>query len=149
PRKDVLAHAVDLARKGFTLGAYQASTIAWAWPALSKDPSASKVFGVAGHPLKGGARLVQPELAATLERISDKGAAGFYEGPTAERIVAMKDRGGMISTEDLKTYRAIVREPLRTRYQGYDVETAPPPSAGGATVGVMLALLQKLDARKY
>jgi gamma-glutamyltranspeptidase/glutathione hydrolase len=149
PRKDVLAAAIELARKGFTLGAYQASTIAWAWRALSLDPNARKVFGAAGHPIKGGARLVQPELAATLERIAEKGPAGFNEGPTAEAIAATKDHDGMISTDDLKAYRAVVREPLRTRYRGYDVEIAPPPSAGGVTVGAMLAMLEKLDARRF
>jgi gamma-glutamyltranspeptidase/glutathione hydrolase len=148
-RKDDLAAAVALARKGFTLGAYQAATIAWAWPALSLDPNARKVFGAGGHPLKGGAHLVQPELAATLDRIAERGVAGFYEGDTAAKIVALADRGGMISPSDLEGYRAVVREPIRIRYRGFSVETAPPPSAGGVTALVMLGMLEKLDAKRF
>jgi gamma-glutamyltranspeptidase/glutathione hydrolase len=145
PRTEVLARAIELARKGFPLGAYQAKTIEWAWPALGSDPAARRIFGDHGKPKRAGDLLVQPELAGTLERIRDQGDSGFYAGETAAAISALSARGGMITGEDLAAYRAVLREPLRTAYRGFTVELAPPPSAGGVAVAIMLGLFETLE----
>lgn len=145
PRAEVLEGAIELARKGFPLGAYQAKTIGWAWSALSNDPAAARIFGDHGKPKAGGAKLVQPELARTLERVRDQGDPGFYSGETAASIAALSARGGMISGEDLAAYRAVIREPLRTTYRGFTVELAPPPSAGGVAAEIMLGLFEALE----
>ncbi len=105
---------------------------------LSQFPDSKRIFlGV-----QYGDRLVQPELAATLKRIRDQGAKDFYEGETARKLAAaMQAHGGLITLEDLKTYLALERTPLRGHYRDYDVLTAPPPSAGGVGLLQMLAML--------
>jgi gamma-glutamyltranspeptidase/glutathione hydrolase len=148
-RSEVLQSALALAKDGFALGHNQAQALGWSWPLLSKDPYARQVFGAAKGPKAEGARVVQPELANTLQLIAEKGDAGFYDGPTAAALAALSARGGLVSREDLASYRAVAREPLRTTYRGFAVETAPPPSAGGAALGVTLALLEKLEAWRY
>jgi gamma-glutamyltranspeptidase/glutathione hydrolase len=147
-RAKVMAPAIELARRGFVLGRYQAETIRWAWAELSKDPAARKIFGTSGQPKAQGALLVQPELAETLTRIEKEGADGFYRGETANALAALASRGGLVSTEDLAGYRAVVREPLRTSYRGYDVELAPPPSGGGVALAIMLGAFEKLEAHR-
>lgn len=148
-RRDVMAPAIELARRGFVLGRREAQTIAWAWTDLAKDPEARAVFGAKGKPKKEGTLLVQSALADTLERIADVGADGFYRGKTATAIAALSKRGGIIGLDDLAAYAAKVREPLRTRYRGFSVELAPPPSAGGVAVAIMLGALEKLDAERF
>jgi gamma-glutamyltranspeptidase/glutathione hydrolase len=147
-RADVLAPAIELARSGFRLGRYQAKTIEWAWPDLSKDRAARAVFGRGGKPLAEGALLKQPELAATLERIAKDGDAGFYAGETARAIAALAKRDGLVDEEDLAAYRAVVRTPLETTYRGLMVDVAPPPSAGGVAVAAMLRVFEKLHAER-
>lgn len=148
PRQVVLDPAIRLARDGFRLGSWQAKTIAWAFPDLASDPAARKVFGASGKPKPEGTRLVQPELAGTLERIAADGDAGFYSGPTAGAIAALGRRGGLVTAADLSAYRAVLREPLSVPYRGLTVELPPPPSAGGTAVAVMLTLLSRLGAEK-
>jgi gamma-glutamyltranspeptidase/glutathione hydrolase len=90
----------------------------------------------------------QPELAKTLTRIREEGAKGFYEGETARLIEEdMKASGGHITREDLKSYRAILREPIKGSYRGYEIVTAPPPSSGGVALVEMLNVLEGFDLR--
>ena len=96
-----------------------------------------------------GRTFRQPELAATLKRIAKDGAKGFYEGKTANLIVAQMDRGpvsqagggkGLISHADLAGYKAVWREPIQGDWSGMHVITAPPPSSGGIALLQMLAM---------
>ena len=81
----------------------------------------------------------QPELARTLRRIAELGADDFYRGETAHLIVGQMERsGGLITLEDLETYRAVWREPLRSRWRSYEILAAPPPSSGGFAVVQLL-----------
>src|SRR5256885_569780 len=76
--------------------------------------------------------LVQPELAATLERIAANGARDLYDGETAKRLVeATREAGGMLGFRDLREYQPIWRAPIRIRFRDYDIYTTAPPSAGG------------------
>ncbi len=100
----------------------------------------------AGHfgGLTEGARFRQPDLAATLERISKDGDRDFYEGRTADLLVAQMARGpikGLITKADLASYKAVWREPVVGGWRGFTVITAPPPSSGG------IGLLQLLDMK--
>jgi len=143
PRAAVLAPAIELAR-GHRLGAHQAALLAGSFNALSLDPAARAIFGKDKKPLPAGARLVQRDLAATLERISAQGRDGFYMGPTAS---ALRDLSrGLISAADLLAYQAKWRGPLRFEYRGLSVEVMPPPSAGGVALMQMLLMLQALHA---
>jgi gamma-glutamyltranspeptidase / glutathione hydrolase len=147
PRADVIAPAVELAKKGFSLGHYQALSIKWAWPDLARDLSASKTFGRKGQPMAEGSQLVQSELAKTLERIARDGDGGFYAGETARAIADLGARGGLVTVEDLARYRPAIREPLTTTFHGVTVEVPPPPSAGGVAVVLMLESLERLGSK--
>ena len=95
--------------------------------------------------MKTGQLFRQPELAATLRRIAKEGDRGFYEGRTADLIVAQMSRGpvkGLISKADLAAYKAVWREPVQAKWREFDVITAPPPSSGG------IALLQLLGMKQ-
>lgn len=145
-RHDVLAPAVELAQKGFILARRQAQLLAASYRALAKDATLLERFG--GKDKKRskpqGSRIVQPELAAALVRIQKDGAAGFYSGPTAEALV--RAPGSLMSLADLEQYRAVERTPLRSTYRGLNIETMPPPSAGGVALTEMLGLLEQLEA---
>jgi gamma-glutamyltranspeptidase/glutathione hydrolase len=148
PLRDVIAPAIELAKKGHRIGNRQGQTIAWAWPELKKDPAARAIFGDADNPKKPGAWLRQPDLAAVLERIADKGDKGFYSGPTADALVRALKPAKMMSLEDISSYRAKLREPLITTYRGLTVEIMPPPSAGGVAVVQTLGILERLGAAR-
>jgi gamma-glutamyltranspeptidase/glutathione hydrolase len=92
---------------------------------------------------------VQKELGATLRRIAEKGADGFYKGETAELLIKeMKAGGGLITAEDLAVYKAKLRQPIHGSYRGYDVYAPPPPSSGGVCLVQMLNVLENFDLKK-
>jgi gamma-glutamyltranspeptidase / glutathione hydrolase len=144
----VMAPAIALARKGYRLAAREALTISWAWSSLQQDPEARRIFGTPSGPLRAGARLVQRDLAVTLERIARGGDAGFYEGPTARAIVAAMGETGLIRKRDLKDYRAVPRDPLEFVYRGHAFATMPPPSSGGVALAQTLVALESLGAHR-
>jgi gamma-glutamyltranspeptidase/glutathione hydrolase len=90
--------------------------------------------------------LVLPELAATLRNIAERGAAEFYQGATARRIVAEMQAGdGLISAADLSGYRARLREPVHGTYRGYHIYGPPPPSSGGIALVQMLNTMENFS----
>ncbi len=92
-----------------------------------------------------GDRLIQPELARTLELIAQNGAAGFYEGPVAAAIASlMSRRGGWIDEEDLREYRAVLRDPIVAQFAGYEIFGMAPPSSGGTIVQLQLSMIEQL-----
>jgi len=143
PLERVFAPAVALARDGVILSHEEAGVLAAHWKTLALDAAARSVFGDAhGAPLRPGARLKQPKLAALLADLVARGEKAFYAGPAAESLV--RATGGKISLAELAGYRAVEREPLRVRYRGLEVETMPPPSTGGLVLAGTLHALEKL-----
>ena len=106
-----------------------------------------RVFGKpGGGAWKPGDRLVQPELADTLEQIAERGADAFYLGRTADQIAAeMRRGGGLITKDDLANYRAKFREPVRGTYRGFEIVSVPPSSSGGTTLIEELNILENFD----
>jgi gamma-glutamyltranspeptidase / glutathione hydrolase len=141
---ELLKPAIDLARDGFVIADDLADTLASGQRRLARWPSATKIFSSAdGKPLRDGDRLVQADLAATLSAISEQGPRGFYEGPVAEKLVkAVVDAGGIMATEDLKSYQAVIRTPVRGTYRGYDIVSMPQPSSGGTVLLETLNILE-------
>jgi len=91
---------------------------------------------------KAGDTLYQPELAATILRIQQKGKAGFYEGETADLIVKeMKNSKGVISLEDLKNYNPKFRKPIEFDYRGHHIISFAPPSSGGILIAQMMQMI--------
>jgi gamma-glutamyltranspeptidase/glutathione hydrolase len=95
-----------------------------------------------GEPYEFGERLVQSDLADTLQLIADEGPDAFYKGAIAEKIAAeMQAGGGLIDMASLAAYKPAVREALRGEYRGYEIVAMPPPSSGGVHVLQMLNVL--------
>jgi gamma-glutamyltranspeptidase / glutathione hydrolase len=106
---------------------------------LSRFPESKRIFLSAHY----GEKFVQPELAATLKRIRDRGASDFYAGETASKLAnAMAAHGGLITLADLKAYQAEESAPLHGHYHGDEIITSPPPSAGGVGLLQMLGMLE-------
>jgi gamma-glutamyltranspeptidase/glutathione hydrolase len=147
PWKELLEPAIGLARGGITVSPDLAADLASA-QAERKIASMAPLFYPQGKALTAGAKLVQLDLAATLERISLKGANDVYEGETATRLVeGMKGVNGILGYRDLRDYRIKWRAPLRIRWRGYDLYTMAPPSAGGIVMGEALNILDGYDLR--
>ena len=145
PWREVVQPAIDLAANGLALTSKEAAGLNNVRPELARFTPTS-AYLKAGGTWKEGDIIKYPELAQTLTRIRDQGRAGFYEGPTADLIVAEMERGhGLISAQDLRQYEPRWREPLHGRYRGYDVLTFPPPSSGGVALLQMLQMLQPYD----
>jgi gamma-glutamyltranspeptidase/glutathione hydrolase len=146
--RQVAAPAIRLAKEGIAVDAFLAADLAVQGKRLARYESTRSVFCRDGRPLGQGDLLVQPDLAATLERFAERGLEGFYGGRTAELIVAqMQESGGLITAGDLAAYAVREREALHGKYRGHDVLSMPPPSSGGIALLQMLNLLGGDDLR--
>ena len=149
PWKELVMPAVILARDGFLIDKSLARSLNKILMDAKDFAELRRVFGKREGPWKEGDRLVQPDLAATLQRIADEGPQAFYEGKIAEQIAAeMKAGGGLITKEDLAGYRAQSRTPIHGTYRGYDIYGPPPPSSGGTCLVEMLNILENYDLKK-
>ncbi len=145
-RAQVMQPAIDLAAKGILLDRDTAEGFARRAEDFAKHPASREIFSKQGQPYQIGDRWIQRDLAAVLERIKKKGKAGFYAGETADLLVAEMQRGGgLISHEDLQTYRSVWRQPIRGTYRGHEIISMPPPSSGGILLVQMLNMLEAHD----
>jgi gamma-glutamyltranspeptidase/glutathione hydrolase len=145
PWAELLAPAILLAEEGFVVNqSYEDKLVDEdAAKVLPKFEESRRIFLRDGAPYAAGERFIQPDLARTLKRIAED-PRDFYEGRTADLIAAeMARHGGLINADDLASYEAVVREPLRGTYRGNEVLTAPPPSSGGVALIGMLNVLEQ------
>lgn len=149
PLQRSLAAAIALAEGGFEVDSVYRQRAGWRLDALRDDAESARLFLHAGDLPPLGHRLRQPELAATLRLLADKGHDAFYRGPLAERLVeGVRAAGGIWTLDDLAGYRTVEREPLRFAIDTrHELIGAPPPSAGGLILAQSLGLLQRLDWR--
>ena len=154
PLAKALAPAARMARKGWRFEAKNAAMLDYRDEILARDPGASALFLPGGKMPAAGTKLRNPDYARTLEMLGRDGAAAFYQGGFAKRLVdGVRAAGGIWTIEDLASYRVVEREPIRFQYGGYHIVTAPPPSAGGAMLaeifnvlsGYELALFDRID----
>ena len=144
----LLQPAIVLARDGFVVTDDLADTLPSAWPRLGKWPASAKIFSdstipAEKGPLLEGKKLIQSDLAATLSAVAAQGPRGFYEGAVAEELAkAVIDAGGIMTTDDLKNYQAVIRAPVRGTYRGYDIVSMPQPSSGGVVLIETLNILE-------
>ena len=143
--KAVMQPAIALARDGYTT---TAEVEAWGSKLVASNPEGRRIYQRDGNFYKAGEHFVQPELAATLERIADN-PADFYHGTIADAIAAeMAKHNGTITKADMEAYEAKDRKPLEGKYHGYKVLTAPPPSSGGIVLMETLNILTGYDLKK-
>jgi len=142
----VMAPAIRHAEHGFRVTGYLSECIAETAADLARFPDSARVFLPGGEPLAKGARLVQPDYAATLRTIAADGPATLYGGALGRRVVEhMARAGGLITADDLARYRTIEREPVRGTYRGFEIAGCPPPTGGGIHLIQMLNLLEGFD----
>ncbi len=146
---ECLQPAIALADAGFEIGPHAARMMGFMQPRLSAEefPETARIqFPPPGEPIRQGWRLVQKDLARTLEAIASDGPAAFYQGDIAEAIAAeMRGRGGLVSAIDLASYKPVLREPVVGSYRGLEVFSFPPPSSGGVILLQMLNILEGID----
>jgi gamma-glutamyltranspeptidase len=143
PWKDALAAATELARGGAAVAPNLAEAIAETRAGIEADPGMAAVFHPGGTPLEAGDVLLQPALAATLERLATAGARDFYAGDVAARLLAgLEALGVALTADDLAAFAPEVGEPLAAGHAGVEVLTSPPNSSGL----ILLQALAALDA---
>ncbi len=152
PWSALMQPAIHLARDGYIIAPSFAVQLNEVLATAPNENELQRVFGKTDKSeWKAGDRLVQPDLAQTLESIAKLGAEAFYAGPIAESIVGeMKRKDGIIALNDLAMYRAVARKPLSARYRDqYDVYATPMPSAGGFCLTQELNMLNNFDIKQW
>jgi gamma-glutamyltranspeptidase / glutathione hydrolase len=140
---ELVEPARKLANDGFPVSSSLAASLRTS-SVVGAFPEGKRIFQRNGKFYQENEILRQPELAATLQRLKSEGPREYYEGRTAHLIAAdMRKHGGLITLDDLKNYRAILREPLKGSYRGYDILSMPPPSSGGIALFEMLNILER------
>jgi gamma-glutamyltranspeptidase/glutathione hydrolase len=149
PLADHLRAAADLAERGFALDRHYAARLAETAKDLARFPEARAVFlRPDGRPRRAGELLRQPDLARTYRAIAEHGVGWFYRGPFAEATAGwMRAYGGLLTREDFARYEVKLREPLRSRYRGFEIIGFPPPSSGGVHVAQILNILEHFDLK--
>jgi gamma-glutamyltranspeptidase / glutathione hydrolase len=144
---ELMAPAIALARDGFPITGGTIEVPPSEPSRLLRWPSSAKIFFKAGgSAFAPGDRLMQSDLARSLQAIARHGPRAFYRGPLARKIAAaVRQAGGVMTASDLKKYRAVERKPLKGTYRGYDVVSMPPPSSGGVELIEMLNILEGYD----
>lgn len=143
-REDLMAPAIAYAKDGFILDQGDAASFASNAARLAKDPAAAAIFlKPDGKPYGAGERLLQPDLAASLAAISEKGADAFYKGAIADAIVkASGAKGGILAKADFEQYAVRELKPVSCTYRGYEIVSSPPPSSGGVIICEILNVLE-------
>ena len=139
--KTLLQPAYELAANGYVITEREARGLNGERKNFIKNSAQACAF-TRKENWKAGDTLYQPELAATILRIQQKGKAGFYEGETAAMIVEeMKNSKGLISLEDLKKYTPQFRKPVEFDYRGHHIISFAPPSSGGILIAQMMQMI--------
>ncbi|MDN5578504.1 MAG: gamma-glutamyltransferase [Chryseobacterium sp.] len=149
PMEKLIQPAIDLAEQGFAITEKEARLLNDQMKHFNEHNKIKTVFQK-NEPWKQGDILVQKDLAETLKRIQKYGEKGFYEGKTAELIVAEMKRGnGIITLNDLKNYKVAERKPITFDYKGNEVVSMPLPSSGGILLAQMLKMASYENLEKY
>jgi gamma-glutamyltranspeptidase/glutathione hydrolase len=144
PLTELLAPAVAAADTGFDLTEKQCAIIVDHIPDILPDSAITATFLADGLPPGAGFRVRQAALSATLRRLSTTSLTGVYSPPFSDDIAgAVQARGGVLSQDDLASYRVRVRAPLRGWYRGYEIITLPPPSIGGTALLEILKFAER------
>lgn len=142
-RQQVMAPAIKLAAEGFVLQEGDIKILKAGTAQFKNQLNVASIFLKNGkNPYEVGDRLVQKNLAQTLELISNQGADAFYKKEIAKEIVkASRENGGILTSDDFSKYAIAQTQPVRCSYRGYEVISAPPPG-GGTTLCEMLNILE-------
>ncbi len=149
PLSQSLAPAIALARGGFAVDKRYRRLVGFRLKALKKSPAAAAIFLHNNKVPAKGFLVKQPDLANTLEAIAKNGAAGFYRGEVAQRLVnGAQEGGGIWTMEDLAQYKIAERTPIKSRYRNIEITSAAPPSSGGIALAAMFQILESYPLEK-
>lgn len=149
--QQILQPAVDLAENGVPLTMREARGLNRTKPDFIKYNPTKKYFMKADtSEWKEGELLIQKDLAKVLRRIQEQGRKGFYEGETAQLLLAeMKRGGGIITQKDLDNYKATWREPIVENYKNMKIISMPPPSSGGIALAQLLKYVEPYPLQRW
>ncbi|MBC3379348.1 gamma-glutamyltransferase [Serratia fonticola] len=148
-REQVMEPAIRLAREGFILTRADTDILDTTVARFKQDPESAKIFlRKDGSALQPGDRLVQTDLANTLEAIAKEGPSAFYQGKIPQAVeAAAKLGGGILTAADFANYQVTEATPITCSYRGYKFVSAPPPSSGGVTLCEILNIVEGYDLK--
>jgi gamma-glutamyltranspeptidase/glutathione hydrolase len=147
--KDLINPSINLARNGFILSDFQAKNLNKYKAKFSQNKDAKKIFTRPNGFVEGD-KLIQKDLANTLEKISKNGKEEFYSGETAKKISNFfESKNGILFFKDLKEYKLRILDPVCGTYREYKICSMPPPSSGGIALIQMLNILENDDLNKF
>ncbi|VEA63322.1 Gamma-glutamyltranspeptidase precursor [Serratia plymuthica] len=148
-REQVMGPAIKLAREGFVLTRADTDILDTTVARFKQDPQSAKIFlRPDGSALQPGDRLVQSDLANTLEAIAKDGPDAFYKGKVPQAVeAAAKQGGGILTATDFANYKVTETPPITCSYRGYKFVSAPPPSSGGVTLCEILNVVEGYDLK--
>lgn len=151
PWSETFAPAIRLARNGFPLYPQLREALIDRKNILLLDKEAKLTFYKEdGSVPEIGEKVIQTNLASSLETIASEGAKGFYSGKISKAIVrTIQSKRGLLSFRDLKQYKMIERVPVTSDYKGVKIFSMPPPSSGGVHVIQILKMLEPYSLKKY
>lgn len=148
-RQDVMAPAIKLAREGYILTRADTDVLETTTERFKQDPESAKIFlKPDGTPWQPGDRLIQTDLANTLELIANQGSDAFYQGEIPKKVEeASKQHNGLLTQKDFANFTITETPPITCTYRGYEFISAPPPSSGGVTICQTLNILEGYDLK--
>ena len=150
PLKQVIAPSIELARDGYVLEQGDVDILNDSIDDFAKHPNVAAIFLNRGKPFVAGERLVQKDLAHTLQQIADGGTNAFYNGPIARAVVkASEENGGILSMQDFANYTVQWEKPIECSYHGYTIISSPPPSSGGTTLCEIVQIIKPYPFAKW
>jgi len=139
-----LAPAIEYAQHGFAVDQHYQRMAKFRLKVLQSSPAAAATFLHNNEVPEIGAMIKQPDLAATLTAIAEQGAAGFYRGAVAKKLLAgVQQSGGIWSQQDFDEYAVVERKPVTGQYHNMKITSAAPPSSGGVALLEMLNQLER------
>ena len=143
---DVMQPAIRFAENGFRASRYLADIIQVVRQDIARFPATAATWLPGGEPLQAGDLVRQGDYAETLRLIAKEGPEALYGGALGERAVShIQSAGGIMTMNDLTSYRTMPADVVRGSYRGFDIIGPPPPSAGGVHVIEMLNILEGFD----
>jgi len=150
PLYKVIEPAIEYAEEGITVDFELRNSLESVRKSMKKSPDAYNTFYKKnGESYNLGEKVIQENLAWSLKQIKKNGKDAFYKGKIAKKIVEdMKENEGLITLDDLASYKPIIREPVYGTYRGYGIYSMPPPSSGGVHLIQMLNILENYPLNK-
>jgi gamma-glutamyltranspeptidase/glutathione hydrolase len=145
---EVLKPAINYAQNGFVVSSKLSGFIVEAYDVISENEATSNIYLTDGLPASEGTIIKNPDLASTLIHLADNGVDSYYNGSIAEKIASeMKEQKGLITLDDLKNYRVLMKKPVVGTYRGYQIISSAPPSGGGTHLIELLNILEFYDLK--